>query len=116
MPGSSFASAHEIVREDGRCGPICPRAQSGGSEAVLAFVNGLGGTPLGELYLVYAELAQAAVDGRGIEISRSLVGSYVTSLDMAGASITLLTLDDDLNRSVGRPVSDASLAVGRVTT
>jgi dihydroxyacetone kinase-like protein len=79
---------------------------------VLAFVNGLGGTPLGELYLVYDELA-SVLDGRGIEIGRSLVGSYVTSLDMAGASITLLTLDEDLERWWDAPVQTPALRWGR---
>ena len=84
--------AHEIVREmaDAILAELAPAGPR-----VLAFVNGLGGTPLGELYLVYDELAQV-LDPLGIEISRSLVGSYVTSLDMTGASITLLTLDDEL--------------------
>jgi dihydroxyacetone kinase-like protein len=79
---------------------------------VVAFVNGLGGTPLGELYLVYDELA-SVLDQRGIEISRSLVGSYVTSLDMAGASITLLTLDDELLGWWDAPVQTPALRWGR---
>jgi len=101
--------AHEIVREMAdavlaELNPAGPR--------VLAFVNGLGGTPLGELYLVYDELAQV-LDGHGIEISRPLVGSYVTSLDMAGASITLLTLDDDLTSWWDAPVQTPALRWGR---
>ena len=79
---------------------------------VLAFVNGLGGTPLGELYLVYDELAQV-LDQRGIEIARSLVGSYVTSLDMAGASITLLSVDDELLGWWDAPVETPALRWGR---
>jgi dihydroxyacetone kinase-like protein len=53
------------------------------------------------------------LDGRGIEVGRSLVGSYVTSLDMAGASITLLTLDDDLLGWWDAPVQTAALRWGR---
>jgi dihydroxyacetone kinase-like protein len=53
------------------------------------------------------------LDGRGIEIGRSLVGSYVTSLDMAGASITLLTLDDDLIGWWDAPVQTPALRWGR---
>src|SRR4051794_9266885 len=101
--------AHEIVRE--MADAILAELNPAGPR-VLAFVNGLGGTPVGELYLVYDELAQV-LDGRGIEISRSLVGSYVTSLDMAGASITLLTLDDDLTAWWGAPVETPALRWGR---
>ena len=71
-------------------------------DEVLAFVNGMGGTPLIELYVVYAEV-QRILGGRGITIARSLVGSYITSLEMAGCSITLLKLDDELTRCGTRP-------------
>jgi dihydroxyacetone kinase-like protein len=77
-------------------------------DQVLAFVNGLGGTPLIELYVVYRKLA-AILDGRGITIARNLVGSYITSLDMAGCSITLLRLDDELTRLWDAPVHTAAL-------
>ena len=77
-------------------------------DRVLAFVNGLGGTPLIELYVVYRKLA-AILDGRGITIARNLVGSYITSLDMAGCSITLLRLDDELIRLWDAPVHTAAL-------
>src|ERR671927_1725772 len=66
-------------------------------DSVLAFVNGMGGTPMIELYVVYNELAKVCA-GRGIKIARSLIGSYITSLEMAGCSITLLKLDDELVR------------------
>ena len=62
---------------------------------VLAFVNGLGGTPTIELYVIYNELAKQ-LKARGLTATRSLVGDYITSLEMAGASITLLKLDDEL--------------------
>ena len=83
-------------------------------DRVLAFVNGMGGTPLMELYIVYNELHRL-LEERGIAIARNLVGSYMTSLDMAGCSITLLRLDDELTAAVGRARGHARPAVGRVS-
>jgi phosphoenolpyruvate---glycerone phosphotransferase subunit DhaK len=80
-------------------------------DQVLAFVNGMGGTPLMELYLVFGELHRF-LQGRGIAVSRSLVGSYVTSLDMAGCSITLLRLDDELTALWDAPVDTPGLRWG----
>jgi len=80
-------------------------------DAVLAFVNGMGGTPLIELYVVYNELAKICA-GRGIKIARSLVGSYITSLEMAGCSITLLKVDDELIRLWDAPVNTPALRWG----
>ena len=62
---------------------------------VLAFVNSLGGTPAIELYVLFGELSKLLAE-RGIEVRRSLVGPYITSLEMAGASFTLLELDSEL--------------------
>jgi len=78
---------------------------------VLAFVNGMGGTPLIELYLVYNELARF-LKGRGITIARNLIGSYITSLEMAGCSITLLKASDDLLRLWDAPVKTAGIRWG----
>ena len=78
---------------------------------VLLFVNGMGGTPLIELYVMYHELARICAD-RGITIVRNLVGSYITSLDMAGCSITLLKLDDDLTKLWDAPVKTAGMRWG----
>ena len=78
---------------------------------VLAFVNGMGGTPLIELYIVYRELNRF-LDGRGITIERSLIGNYITSLEMAGCSITLLKLDDELTRLWDAPVDTPALRWG----
>ena len=75
---------------------------------VLAFVNGMGGTPLIELYVVYNDLNRFLGE-RGITIARNLVGSYITSLEMAGCSITLLKLDDELTRLWDAPVKTAGL-------
>ena len=77
---------------------------------VLAFVNGMGGTPLIELYIVYNELAKFLGE-RGITIARNLVGNYITSLEMAGCSITLLKLDDELTRLWDAPVDTPALQV-----
>lgn len=78
---------------------------------VLAFVNGMGGTPLIELYIVYNELSKI-LKGRGIQVTRSLVGPYITSLEMAGCSITLLKLDDELTPLWDAPVKTAALRWG----
>ena len=80
-------------------------------DAVLAFVNGMGGTPLLELYVVFAEVAKI-LQGHGIGIDRSLVGPYITSLEMAGCSITLLKLDDELVRLWDAPVRTPALRWG----
>jgi dihydroxyacetone kinase-like protein len=80
-------------------------------DEVLAFVNGMGGTPLIELYVVYNDL-QKFLDGRGIKITRNLIGPYITSLEMAGCSITLLKLDEELTRLWDAPVKTAGLSWG----
>ncbi len=80
-------------------------------DEILAFVNGMGGTPLIELYIVYNEL-QKICSGRGIKIIRNLVGSYITSIDMAGCSISLLKLDDELTRLWDAPVNTPALRWG----
>ena len=78
---------------------------------MLAFVNGMGGTPLIELYIVYRELAKF-LEGRGITIERRLIGNYITSLEMAGCSITLLKLDDELTRLWDAPCDTPALRIG----
>jgi phosphoenolpyruvate---glycerone phosphotransferase subunit DhaK len=80
-------------------------------DRVLAFVNGMGGTPLIELYIVYNELNKF-LQGKGITIERNLIGNYITSLEMAGCSITLLKLDDDLVRLWDAPVDTPALRWG----
>jgi phosphoenolpyruvate---glycerone phosphotransferase subunit DhaK len=79
-------------------------------DRVLAFVNGMGGTPLIELYIVYRELDRF-LQGRGITIERRLIGNYITSLEMAGCSITLLKLDDELTRLWDAPADTPALRV-----
>jgi dihydroxyacetone kinase-like protein len=80
-------------------------------DKVLAFVNGMGGTPLIELYIIFAELKKI-LDGRGITIARNLVGNYITSLEMAGCSITLLRLDAELTKYWDAPVLTPALRWG----
>jgi phosphoenolpyruvate---glycerone phosphotransferase subunit DhaK len=80
-------------------------------DQILAFVNGMGGTPLLELYVVHNELNRLLSD-RGITITRNLIGSYITSLEMAGASITLLRLDDELTSLWDAPVKTPALRWG----
>ena len=78
---------------------------------VLPFVNGMGGTPLLELYLLYGEI-ERGLRAQGLEPVRSLVGPYITSLEMAGASLTLLELDDELTQLWDAPVHTAALRWG----
>lgn len=75
-------------------------------DKVALMLNGLGGTPIGELYLAYG-LAHRQVTERGIEIRRSYVGEYCTSLDMAGASVTLVRLDDEIAELLADPAEIA---------
>ena len=80
-------------------------------DEVLAFVNSMGGTPLIELYLVYNELNKF-LSGRGVKITRNLIGPYITSLEMAGCSITLLKLNDELTKLWDAPVKTPGLRWG----
>jgi dihydroxyacetone kinase-like protein len=79
---------------------------------VLLMVNGMGGTPLGELYIVFRRAA-AVLNSHGVRIVRSLVGNYATSLEMHGFSITVLELDDELTQLWDAPVHTAALRWGR---
>jgi dihydroxyacetone kinase-like protein len=73
---------------------------------VALMINGLGGTPISELYLLYGR-AHKQLAERGIEVKRSYVGEYCTSLDMAGASLTLVQLDDEIDGLLGEPAEIA---------
>ena len=81
-------------------------------DSVLAFINGMGGTPLIELYVVYNEVSRILAS-KHITITRNLIGNYITSLEMAGCSVTLLRLDDDLTRLWDAPVQTPALRWGR---
>jgi dihydroxyacetone kinase-like protein len=83
----------------------------GSGTRVLPFVNGMGGTPQIELYLLYNDIQQQLRDA-GLEPVRNLVGSYITSLEMAGASLTLLALDDELTELWDAPVRTPALRWG----
>jgi phosphoenolpyruvate---glycerone phosphotransferase subunit DhaK len=104
-----LASAQAIADEmiDAIVSDLAP----GSGAPVLLFVNGFGATPLLELYLM-VEAARKALTGRGLQIARFLTGSYVTSLDMAGCSITLTLLDDQTMRLWDAPVRTAALRWG----
>ncbi|AFZ60933.1 dihydroxyacetone kinase subunit DhaK [Anabaena cylindrica FACHB-243] len=80
-------------------------------DRILAFVNSMGGTPISELYIVYRKLAEIC-EMAGLQIVRSLIGPYITSLEMQGCSITLLKLDDEMLRLWDAPVKTPSLRWG----
>ncbi len=88
-----FRTAHEIATQLAET--VIADLPIKRGDQVIAMVNGMGGTPLIELYLVYRELEQV-LEGHGIFVARRLVGNYITSLEMAGCSITLLRADDEL--------------------
>lgn len=103
------ASATDLARQltDAVITDLRPEA---GTE-LLVLTNGFGGTPGSELYLLHG-LVLEALRGHGLDPARSLVGSYVTSLDMAGASVSLLALDAELTRLWDAPVRTAALTRG----
>ena len=104
-----LAPAAEITRALAE--PIVADVPFSEGDEVLAFVNSMGGTPLIELYVVYNELHELLA-GRGIRITRNLIGPYITSLEMAGCSITLLKLDEELTRLWDAPVNTPGLRWG----
>ena len=77
----------------------------------IVMLNGMGGSPLLELYLLYGEVA-TLLEKAGVQVARTLVGNYITSLDMAGASVTVLRADDELVRLWDAPVNTAGLRWG----
>ncbi len=95
-----LAPADELVDE--LLGRIVPDLPYQSGDRVALMVNGLGGTPISELYLLYGH-AHEVLSGQGITIARSYVGEYCTSLEMAGASITLVRLDDEIERLLAAP-------------
>jgi dihydroxyacetone kinase-like protein len=104
-----IASAADVVQM--MLDPILADLPFNRGDDVIAFVNGLGGTPLIELYVIYNEVAKILSD-RGISVARPLVGPYLTSLEMAGASITLLKVTDDLLALWDAPVVTPGLRWG----
>ena len=106
-PGRSrekLASANAIVDELLEAVRSDLPYESGDEVALM--INGLGGTPISELYILYGRAAQQLADA-GVNVTRSYVGEYCTSLDMAGASVTLVKLDDQLNQLFDAPAEVA---------
>jgi dihydroxyacetone kinase-like protein len=101
---TKIAPANEIV--DAILGPIVSDLPFKSGDRVALMINGLGGTPLSELYLLYG-IAHEKLVKRGISVARSYVGEYCTSLDMAGASITLVRLDDEIEALLAAPAETA---------
>ena len=91
--------------------PILSDLNFAGPDGAIVFVNSMGATPLIELYVMYAEIA-AILEKAGVQIARSLVGPFITSLDMAGCSVTLVRADDDLLRLWDHPVNTPALRKG----
>ncbi|MDE9366249.1 dihydroxyacetone kinase subunit DhaK [Luteipulveratus sp. YIM 133132] len=104
-----MASARELAQQ--LVEPILEDLPRKNGQPVLAFVNGMGGTPLIEQYLMFNEV-QTILAKADIQVARSLVGNYITSLEMAGLSVTLLTLDDDLIGLWDAPVNTPGLRWG----
>jgi phosphoenolpyruvate---glycerone phosphotransferase subunit DhaK len=92
-------------------GPVVSDLPFASGDRTLLFVNGMGGTPLMELYLAYG-LAERFLAAQGIRVERRLVGNYITSLEMQGMSLTLLKLDDELVELWDAPVHTPALRWG----
>jgi dihydroxyacetone kinase-like protein len=104
-----LGSAHEIA--DIMVEAVASDLKAAKGTKALVFVNGMGSTPQLELYLLYAEV-ERGLRAAGIEPVRNLVGSYITSLDMLGASLTVLALDDELTALWDAPVNTPALRWG----
>lgn len=91
--------------------PVLADLPYGTGDSVIAMVNGMGATPLIELYLMYGEVHRL-LEKAGIAVARNLVGNYITSLDMAGCSVTLVRADDELVDLWDAPVNTPSLRWG----
>ncbi|QTF73047.1 dihydroxyacetone kinase subunit DhaK [Arthrobacter woluwensis] len=91
--------------------PVLEDLQSAPGQKVLLFVNGMGGTPQSELYIVFRAASQILAEA-GLEVQRSLVGNYITALEMQGCSISVLKLDDELVELWDAPVHTAALRWG----
>ena len=101
-----FTSASEIVEQ--LVGVIDAELTLTAGQKILLHINGFGATPLMELYLVY-DLAAKYWQQKNVEVIRSLAGNYTTSLDMAGCSITVTILDNELVQFWDAPVHTANL-------
>lgn len=99
---AKMVSADEIVDE--LLGAVVPDLPYSSGDRVALMINGLGGTPISELYLLYG-IAAEKLAAQGITVARSYVGEYCTSLEMAGASLTLVRLDDEIEALLEAPAS-----------
>jgi phosphoenolpyruvate---glycerone phosphotransferase subunit DhaK len=104
-----LATAREIAQM--LVEPVLADLPFNNGDNVIAFVNGLGGTPLIELYVMFNEVNRI-LTAHGVQVARSLVGSYITSLDMAGTSVTLLKVGDELLSLWDAPVKTPALRWG----
>jgi dihydroxyacetone kinase-like protein len=91
--------------------PVIEDLKLNSGEQVLLFVNSMGGTPLAELYVIYRRVVQLLDEG-GVQVARHLVGPFITSLEMQGASVTMLRLDDEKTRLWDAPVLTPALRWG----
>jgi len=101
---AKLVSADEIVDE--LIAAVLPDLPYGSGDDVALMINGLGGTPISELYLLYGS-AHEKLEAMGIHVKRSYVGEYCTSLEMAGASLTLVKLDDEISSLLAAPAEIA---------
>jgi dihydroxyacetone kinase-like protein len=99
---AKMVSADEIVDE--LLGAVVPDLPYASGDRVALMINGLGGTPISELYLLYG-IAAEKLAAQGITVAKSYVGEYCTSLEMAGASLTLVKLDDEIEALLEAPAS-----------
>jgi dihydroxyacetone kinase-like protein len=97
---TKLVSANEIV--DIMLNAILPDLPFEKGDEVAVMINGLGGTPIGELYLLYG-ITHKKLEAAGIKVFRSYVNEYCTSLEMAGASLTLLKVDAELKTLLLEP-------------
>ncbi|GIF76502.1 dihydroxyacetone kinase subunit DhaK [Asanoa siamensis] len=97
-------NANEIVDE--LLDAVVPDLPYKQGDDVALMINGLGGTPISELYLLYGH-AHEQLEARGMHVRRNYVGEYCTSLDMAGASLTLVKLDDEIVNGLAAPAETA---------
>ncbi|WP_026851711.1 dihydroxyacetone kinase subunit DhaK [Glaciibacter superstes] len=101
---AKLASANEIVDE--LLEAVVSDLPYASGDRVALMINGLGGTPISELYILYGRAHQQLAE-RGITVGRSYVGEYCTSLDMAGASVTLVKLDEEIEGLLEAPAEVA---------
>ena len=104
--GEKIKSANELTNEI--IETILDDIKPNQDDEILLHVNGFGGTPLMELYLLF-ECGQKLLAKQNVRVARSIVGNYTTSLEMAGASFTITKLDDNIIKHWDSPVHTSSL-------